>query len=63
MTLKGFRNIEYSEDSDFWERAEKLFITSTVPFDTYIYHRDVPDSITNLISRNIESISIDKLHP
>jgi len=54
LSLKGFRNIDYSEDSDFWERAEKLFNTAKVPFPTYIYHRDDPDSITNLISRNID---------
>lgn len=57
LTLKGFKNIEYSEDSDFWERAEKLFNTTKVPFNTYIYHRDDPDSITNKISRNLERMS------
>jgi glycosyltransferase involved in cell wall biosynthesis len=57
LTLKGFRNIPYSEDSDFWERAEKVFHTSKVTFNTYIYHRDDPDSITNTISRNMETIN------
>lgn len=45
--LKGFKNIAYSEDSDFLERAEKKFAVRKVFFDTYIYHRDVKDSITN----------------
>ena len=56
LALKGFKNIDYSEDSDFWDRAEKLFTTVKVPFKTYIYHRDDPDSITNSISRKIEQI-------
>ena len=45
--LNGFRNISYSEDSDFLERAEKLFSVSKVNFETYIYHRELEDSITN----------------
>ncbi len=45
--LNGFRNISYSEDSDFLERAEKLFNVQKVNFDTYIYHRELQDSITN----------------
>ncbi len=47
INLKGFKNIEYSEDSEFLERAEKIFNVQTVDFKTYIYHRDIPDSITN----------------
>lgn len=47
-SLNGFRNISYSEDSDFLERAEKLFNVKKVSFDTYIYHRELEDSITNL---------------
>ncbi len=45
--LNGFRNISYSEDSDFLERAEKLFDVRKVSFETYIYHRELEDSITN----------------
>ena len=45
--LNGFRNISYSEDSDFLERAEKLFSVRKVNFETYIYHRESEDSITN----------------
>lgn len=44
--LKGFRNIPYSEDSDFLERAEKKYSVKKVFFETYIYHRDLSDSIT-----------------
>lgn len=45
--LNGFRNIPYSEDSDFLERAEKLFNIRKVNFETYIYHHELEDSITN----------------
>ncbi len=45
--LNGFKNISYSEDSEFLERAEKVFNVSKINFNTYIYHRDAPDSITN----------------
>ena len=45
--LNGFKNISYSEDSDFLERAEKLFNVRKVEFETYIYHRELKDSITN----------------
>ncbi len=45
--LKGFKNINYSEDSEFLDRAEKKFNVKKVNFSTYIYHRDASDSITN----------------
>ncbi len=47
LELNGFKNIEYSEDSDFLERAQKKFKVTKVHFQTYLYHRDSPDSITN----------------
>ena len=45
--LNGFRNIPYSEDSDLLERAKKKFKIRKVEFKTYIYHRELEDSITN----------------
>lgn len=47
--IGGFNNIEYSEDSEFFERARKKFNTVKVEFPTYIYYRDTPDSICNSI--------------
>ncbi len=47
VELKGFKNLSYSEDSEFLERAEKKFNVKKVNFNTYIYHRDAADSITN----------------
>lgn len=47
--LNGFKEVEYSEDSEFFERARKKFKTQKVPFKTYVYYRDTEDSITNNI--------------
>ncbi len=47
--LNGFKNIFYSEDSEFLERAEKIFQIRKVNFKTYIYHRETPDSICNTV--------------
>ncbi len=47
--LSGFNNIEYSEDSDFFERAKNKFQIKKVSYPTYIYNRDTPDSICNNI--------------
>ena len=56
LMLNGFRNLEYSEDSDFLERAEKCFNIKKVDFNTYKYYRETPDSITNNYYRSIISI-------
>lgn len=47
--LGGFKNIEYSEDSEFFERVEEKFKTEKVNFPTYVYYRDTPDSICNSV--------------
>lgn len=47
--LGGFKNIEYSEDSEFFERVEEKFKTAKVNFKTYVYYRDTPDSICNSV--------------
>ncbi|MDY0083265.1 MAG: glycosyltransferase family A protein [Ignavibacteriaceae bacterium] len=52
VDLKGFKDIKYSEDSEFLERANKIYKVKKVNFPTYIYHRDVPDSITNKMKKN-----------
>ena len=47
--LDGFKNLDYSDDSEFFERAQKKFLIHKVNFKTYIYYRDTPDSIcTNI---------------
>lgn len=53
LMLNGFRNLEYSEDSDFLERAEKYFHVKKVGFNTYKYFREAPDSITNTYYNSI----------
>lgn len=48
IDLNGFnKEIDYSEDSDFWERAEKKFKVIRLDEPGYIYHRDDPGSISN----------------
>ena len=47
--LDGFKDLSYSDDSEFFERAEKKFKIEKVNFPTYIYHRDTPDSICSNI--------------
>ena len=47
--LDGFRNLSYSDDSDFYERAKNKFMIAKVDFPTYIYYRDTPDSICSNI--------------
>ena len=50
LDLGGFKEIHYSEDSEFLHRAEKVFKVEKVDFKTYVYHRDIPDSITKSYS-------------
>lgn len=47
--LNGFKEIDYSEDSEFFERAERIFTISKIKVPSYIYYRDAEDSITNNI--------------
>lgn len=48
--LDGFKNLDYSDDSEFFERAQKKFLIHKVNLKTYIYYRDTPDSICSNIS-------------
>jgi glycosyltransferase involved in cell wall biosynthesis len=57
LMLNGFKNLEYSEDSDFLDRAEKCFLVEKVDFNTYRYYREAPDSITNNYFRSVIPIS------
>jgi glycosyltransferase involved in cell wall biosynthesis len=50
LELEGFRDLNYSDDSDFFERAAKRFKIAKVDFPTYIYYRDTPDSICSTIN-------------
>lgn len=47
--LEGFQDLHYSDDSDFFERANKKFNIAKVDFPTYVYYRDTPDSICSTI--------------
>ncbi len=49
INLGGFRDISYSEDSEFFERVVKKYKVAKIDFQTYVYHREIPGSITNSI--------------
>jgi glycosyltransferase involved in cell wall biosynthesis len=48
-TLGGFEQILYAEDAEFLDRVLRKYKVERVEYPTYVYHRDVPDSITNSI--------------
>ncbi len=47
LELNGFNPVAYSEDSEFFERAQQRFAVGRVDFPTYRYDRTTVDSITN----------------
>lgn len=49
----GFRNVFYSEDSEFIDRVINKFNIRKVNFPTYVYHRENSDTITNRIKSKI----------
>ena len=53
--LNGFNNISYGEDTDFWQRAEKIFKTQKIREpETYVYTR-AETSITKSVLDKISS--------
>jgi glycosyltransferase involved in cell wall biosynthesis len=49
LRLKGFNDLRYSEDSEFFDRVKANFLVRKIDFPTYVYNRNTPDSITNNI--------------
>ena len=50
--LKGFQNLEYGEDTNFWERAEKKFkLNKLTQPQTYIYIRTENSVTANAIKK------------
>ena len=47
--LNGFKDVNYSPESEFVERAEKVYKINKLNLRTYVYHRDTPDGICNNI--------------
>lgn len=43
----GFNKVGYGGDANLLNRIEKDFVVKKVNYKTYVYYRDVPDSITN----------------
>lgn len=49
LQLQGFKDLRYSEDSEFLDRVKEKYSVKKVEYPTYIYNRTSPDSITNNI--------------
>lgn len=55
LALGGFnKNTSYSEDSEFWENAEKMLNLRKICHPGYVYYRDTPGSISNSISASVK---------
>lgn len=51
LKLNGFKD-KYSADSDFYNRSVKEgFMTAKLEVPTYIYYRNLPDSVTNKLKK------------
>ena len=46
MALEGFKDLEYAEDTDLWERASKLFIVKKIENPKSYVYRRANDSTT-----------------
>lgn len=54
MALNGFRDILYGEDADLFDRASKEQISMMlVDRQTYVYHHETTDSVTNQLSAGL----------
>lgn len=52
ISLKGFNDIPMGSDADFFEKINKTSAVIRETFiPTYVYHRENPDSLTNLSMR------------
>ncbi|BAY62572.1 family 2 glycosyl transferase [Calothrix brevissima NIES-22] len=55
--LQGFKNLPFAEDTEFWDRAERIFKTQKLEEpQTYIYTR-AEDSITKTVYKDISPSS------
>lgn len=54
IELDGFKNLDFGDDADFYDRAVAECITvAQIDVPTYVYNRTVPDSICNKLKNNI----------
>lgn len=54
FSLKGFRDIAMGSDAEFFERVGATgSVIQKTSMPTYIYHRENPDSLTNLMMEKI----------
>jgi glycosyltransferase involved in cell wall biosynthesis len=54
LSLNGFRDISYGEDSDLFDRAKSNGVPALeVHRPTYIYHHETDESVTNRMAANL----------
>ncbi len=59
LALNGFKKIQLGEDADLYERAIKeRIVMAQTNLQTYIYHHDTADSITNNLYRMHQDLKI-----
>ena len=49
--LKGFKDLHYEGDAEFYERAKKKFNVRRMRYPSYLYYRNARGSLTNTIYR------------
>ncbi len=54
IELGGFQRPDYGNDYDLAQRALERATVRKVDFPTYIYHRDAPDSMCNLMEKSCQ---------
>ncbi len=47
--VDGFRNLPYAEDTDLFERTKQFYPTHEIKSRTYVYHRELPDSLSKQV--------------
>ena len=47
----------FAADADFYERAKKQFLVKKVNLRTYIYYRNMPNSICSTLKKQISNVN------
>jgi glycosyltransferase involved in cell wall biosynthesis len=54
--IDGFKMLEYGDDTDFHRRAVEINASIfRTDISTYVYHRETPDSICNILTQEIQN--------
>lgn len=57
LELGGFHRPDYGNDYDLAQRALASRVVRKVDYPTYIYYRDAPDSMCNLMEKSCQRVS------